>query len=386
MTHSSAIARILAHFASPSAKRFASSSSRPLSSEPYLNPSSRASATSASALERRFATTSRVVSFDDKTVDSSCDSSSREPPARSANRRVASAFAASAAAVWPAVPGARGLFVRAHRRARVAERLLVAPELGIRVGAVQQQGQLAVQTRGRRRVRFEIAQRLLVTLFAKQSFRARKRSLAVVVVAAVASFRVVSRRFACARRVSVTRVNSLADPSQRAERVAVARRLPARVSVGVPRPVQGTRRLERLAHSEPSLRRVRRPGRTRRHAPLRVRQGFPGAPELEQRFRAVPERERRGRGRRGRRFERLSVRSHGGFEIARGVRGVAREAQPLARARDVVVDGRDVLDLNHGSRRARGSAPRGVTRPCKRVKVSTSPHPMGGETTPRTVI
>ena len=259
----------------------------------------------------------------------------------------------------------------------------MAPELGIRVGAVQQQGQLAVQTRGRRRVRFEIAQRLLVTLFAKQSFRARKRSLAVVVVAAVASFRVVSRRFACARRVSVTRVNSLADPSQRAERVAVARRLPTRVSVGVPRPVQGTRRLERLAHSEPSLRRVRRPGRTRRHAPLRVRQGFPGAPELEQRFRAVPERERRGRGRRGRRFERLSVRSHGGFEIARGVRGVAREAQPLARARDVVVDGRDVLDLNHGSRRARGSAPRGVTRPCKRVKVSTSPHPMGGETTPR---
>ena len=98
MTHSSAIARILAHFASPSAKRFASSSSRPLSSEPYLNPSSRASATSASALERRFATTSRVVIFDDKTVDSSCDSSSREPPARSANRRVASAFAASAAA------------------------------------------------------------------------------------------------------------------------------------------------------------------------------------------------------------------------------------------------------------------------------------------------
>ena len=251
----------------------------------------------------------------------------------------------------------------------------MAPELGIRVGAVQQQGQLAVQTRGRRRVRFEIAQRLLVTLFAKQSFRARKRSLAVVVVASVASFRVVSR-LARARRLIVARVNILADPSQRAERVAVARRLPARVSVGVPRPVQGTRRLERLAHSEPSLRRVRRPGRTRRHAPLRVRQGFPGAPELEQRFRAVPERERRGRRRRGRRFERLSVRSHSGFEIARGVRGVAREAQPLARARDVVVDGRDVLDLNHGSRRARGSAPRGVTRP-SRVKVSTSPHPMG---------
>jgi len=89
MTHSSAIDRIRAHFTSPSAKRFASSSSRSLSIEPYLNPSSRASATSASALERRFVTTSRVVIFDD-------DSSFRDD--FEANRRVASAFAASAAA------------------------------------------------------------------------------------------------------------------------------------------------------------------------------------------------------------------------------------------------------------------------------------------------
>ena len=249
MTHSSAIARILAHFASPSAKRFASSSSRPLSSEPYLNPSSRASATSASALERRFATTSRVVSFDDKTVDSSCDSSSREPPrdprTDASPPRSPPPPAASAAA--PSLYLAREDFVRAHRRARVAERLLVAPELGIRVGAVQQQGQLAVQTRGRRRVRFRNRATPPRNAF-REAVVSRARSLAVVVVAAVASFRVVSRRFACARRVSVTRVNSLADPSQRAERVAVARRLPARVSVGVPRPVQGTRRLERLAH------------------------------------------------------------------------------------------------------------------------------------------